>query len=790
MKKVLSLIISAFLLFSLGACNGEKNENKAQASYVKLSESELYFHSSDEKLDLFLNDYYKRHSRASLDYAVNGMELGTSGSCWKDWESMSLLWYDSTTENFRSDSFALIRQWLYSIPVDDYGYVWSSASSEKASVNPGDGNTFGMGWPFPNYGSDAQNDWEFNSRNNKQGWNAESDGTISATSTYLGQPCYVSEGFYSLAVENATEVSYYLSGKNIQTKNNPFLEFDLRWALGGTFENCFVDDIYVSFKTKDSDAVYTVKQSDLTERTINISNLYTNHVYMPMYLNENWGTNNVVTDIRITVKAKTGKNFSGKFWLNFVRANYDSRQVDNIFNYVSALKQYYEFTGDKQVLKDNTDKYRKAVLFMIYNLDGQSGLVDLSKFVGHNGGVIADGVGNTIGSCYWDVLSLSPKSVYAQVLYYRTLEDALFLENALEHEDIDSEWPEIKLFTGETASFALTEERISELMEGVKEKVQEPVNVSAKTGYYDTQKGRFIEGFNMHGDVVDYGSTIFNDMVVSAGMATKDQAKSVCAWINGDRIVEGDNARGYLGDMEDPDNCGIYDYGFAPRVTTKKNFEQYTTGHASQANNLYGMSCQDGGAILFTSYYDLYARFITNGADDAFKRLSAIKDWYLKVYEYSAEDFGAAYFYRAYYDDLGILLQGNGNGGSLGLDSEFLENAIVYSIVPFAFFGLAGTSDGCLSVTPSLPKDLKFWRMENLMYRNIRYDLEIGRDYVLIESVRGDTSGRKIKANFAYSGSDPAVYIDGVKLDRSNYVFKDGIVTVETDFSAKKLEVK
>ncbi|MBP5467014.1 MAG: hypothetical protein J6Y43_05585, partial [Clostridia bacterium] len=584
MKKILSVILSVLILFSLCAC-GDKGAGNDE-TYRKLSENELCFYSSDANLDLFLNDFYKRHSRATEEYAINGMELGTAGSAWKDWESKSLLWFDSTSKNFRQDSFALIRQWIYSIPVDDYGYVWSSGSSEKPDEAPNE-NTFGMGWPFPNYGENTQNDWEFNVRNQQSGWDIGSDGEISvfASDEKETNPSFVSGGFFKFAVKDATEIRYYTSGKRIKTENNPFLEFDLRWAIGGTYENCLIDDIYVSFKTDASSEFFTVKQSDLTERSVGLSNLYVNHVYMPMYLNENWGLDKTITDIRITVKAKQGKTFSGKFWLNFVRANYDSRQVDNIFNYVSTLKQYYEFTGDKQVLEDNIAKYRKAVLFMIYNLDGQSGLVDLSKFVGHNGGVIADGVGNTIGSGYWDILSLSPKSLYAQVLYYQTLKDVLFLENAVSAENIAAAAPSVKLFGGDTVNYNLTPDGIAELMAAVRFNVQKPVDASAKTGFYDESKGRFIEGFNMHGDAVDYGSTIFNNMVISAGMATEEQAKSVCAWINGDRIIDGDNAKGYSVALDDvdEDNCGIYDFVFAPRVSTRKNSEQYTTGHAAKA---------------------------------------------------------------------------------------------------------------------------------------------------------------------------------------------------------------
>ena len=85
-----------------------------------------------------------------------------------------------------------------------------------------------------------------------------------------------------------------------------------------------------------------------------------------------------------------------------------------------------------------------------------------------------------------------------------------------------------------------------------------------------------------------------------------------------------------------------YDYEFAPRTTTLKNYEQYTSGHYTEANKAYSASCQDGGAILFTSYYDMMARIQAKGVDDAYKRLKGIRDWYLKVYDYAEEMVTAA----------------------------------------------------------------------------------------------------------------------------------------------------
>ena len=127
--------------------------------------------------------------------------------------------------------------------------------------------------------------------------------------------------------------------------------------------------------------------------------------------------------------------------------------------------------------------------------------------------------------------------------------------------------------------------------------------------------------------------------------------------------------------------------------------------------------------------------------------------------------------------------------GSLGLDSEFLENAILYSIVPFGFFNLESVGMRNLSVSPELPKELKFWRMENLMYNGVRYDLETGKDYIILESVRGNTENMKLTVNLKTKSKEPKVYVNGTMIDSSSYVVANGIVTLTVDFKAQKIQI-
>lgn len=778
MKRTVFLkIISLLLLISTVACCVGCSKGKISSyNYEKQSANELRFVSSSKNLDKFLNDYYSRHSRSKAETAINDMQLGMAGAAWKAWEAMSLLWFDSTNTNFRQDSFTLIKKYLYSAVIDDFGYAWTGSESvEKSDIDP-QSNTFGMGWPFPNYGSGSDYDWEFNSYSNTEGWTVKSDGSVKSE---------VNNGLFANSISNSSYISFSKDpNKNtIFTEESPFLEFDIRWVL----DEKDIDGIYVSWKNKNDDKMYTVNVADYTVLTKPYTSVLNRHFYLAMYQNENWSVDKSVTDLTITVKAKNGKKLSGDVNLNCVRGNYDSRQIDNGYSYVEAAKMYYEFTGDKDFLEKVLVNCSKITAFMIYNLDGQSGLADLSKFVGHDGGVIDDGVAHTIASSYWDVVSMSPKSLYAQVLYYRVLKDMIYLQNAAKENGIKIPAKTIRLFGGGKKSCNISVKELENYCKKTEKSVRKNVDTNKKEGFFDKKKGRFIEGFNMHGDAVDYGSTVLNDMAVWSGLATQSQAKSVVEWINGDRIIKGDNATGHKGTEK---NFGIYDYEFAPRVTTVKNSVQYTTGHSAEAAFPYASSCQDGGAITFTSFYDLMARIDTKGADNAYERLKEIEDWYLDVYNYSAKNFGNNQFYRAYYSGKGIQLQGSGTAGALGLDSEFLENSILYAVIPFGFFGLESKSKDTLSATPSLPEELDFWRMENLMYAGVKYDLEIGRDYVILESVRGKTDNLKFNLNFKTDKKNPKVYINGKKLDKSEYTVSKGRVSVLTGFYAQKITVK
>jgi hypothetical protein len=108
----------------------------------------------------------------------------------------------------------------------------------------------------------------------------------------------------------------------------------------------------------------------------------------------------------------------------------------------------------------------------------------------------------------------------------------------------------------------------------------------------------------------DYGYTMWNMEAIYYGVATEEQTKSIMDWISGERIVAADQ---YGSQGKD-----IYFFEFAPRVNTysaeNQNDLSIFNGSYENSSCIYGETqVQNGGAIMYTSIYDLMSRVSTYG---------------------------------------------------------------------------------------------------------------------------------------------------------------------------------
>ena len=416
----------------------------------------------------------------------------------------------------------------------------------------------------------------------------------------------------------------------------------------------------------------------------------------------------------------------------------------------------------------------------------KNGLIDLSNFIGHNGS--AQGFTTSLISTYWDIISLAPNSSYVNALYYKALMNMAYLEDALTANGVTVAAPSVKTtMAGQAIAYTYTANQLRAMAAQVKAAVSATLDESTKTGYFKTfevqvggktlSAGRFIEGY--YGEKqIDFGAVALNLMILESGVASEEQKAMVLNW-----LASVDN---------------LYEYVFAPKTNTEDLADQYCWGYQEAG---YGNSCQNGGAILFVSYYDILARAQVYGAENAYERLTEIMAWFADVtaaFEASGKT-NAKEFFLPYYETHGGSLQGRNEEGAFGLHAEFIENAILHTIVPNAFFGLDTYYDAqslVMQVAPNLPQAVGTWKMEGVRYAGLSYDIAVANNFVVICNVEELSNGASSRAmqlevTLSYAGETPKVYVNNKRIT-SGYVVNEAekTVTVTVEFGNVNVSVR
>ncbi|WP_166998961.1 MGH1-like glycoside hydrolase domain-containing protein [Paramicrobacterium fandaimingii] len=143
---------------------------------------------------------------------------------------------------------------------------------------------------------------------------------------------------------------------------------------------------------------------------------------------------------------------------------------------------------------------------------------------------------------------------------------------------------------------------------------------------------------------------------------------------------------------------------FAPRSTTRRNSYWFFLTHLTTP---WGDEVQDGGAILYTSGFDVMARARYQSADDAWARMTAILD------RWSEPDHlcGGAPLFRGE-----STVDGATAGSSVGTDVPFPESGLVPASFLYAFVGVEAEPDS-LVITPNLPSGLTNAGVKQLRWR-------------------------------------------------------------------------
>ena len=424
------------------------------------------------------------------------------------------------------------------------------------------------------------------------------------------------------------------------------------------------------------------------------------HSIIPLYDHPLW--NGKIVRIRF---AFPGLKENRTLFVRSIFSHWDTRHLVNNAIYIKAAFEYFRWTGDKRFLESMMPRLRTAMRFMMNEGNGLKLNHIRCTWPGHDGRagytVHEDGtktfhVGHGKGGNYWDLLPFGWDDMYTTTHYYAALLAMAQLEEA-----------DAAIRGGMIGSQPLSPAFLR--------KHAAQVKTATNAKFWDEANGRFVGAIDADGVPHDYGFTFVNLEAVHYGIAGEAHARRIMAWIDGERIVEGDTSTG----------SDIYRYRLAPRATTKRNIEWYSFAWTGPETLPFGGQVQDGGAVLGFSFYDVMSRIKTLGADKAWQRLMDIREWDEEVAAYGG--------YRKYYGDGkgGTSLQGGGTAGGIGIDFEFTESSMLSAVIPLGFMGLR--PDGrVLNIEPNLPSACPQMTVRNLLYGGVAMDVSVSKDAVKI----------------------------------------------------------
>jgi hypothetical protein len=661
------------------------------------------FFSSDPEHDRLLNDLYRRHSRmdvsdTSLRQATGAVVPGI-GTCmlWRDYEIDQFAWHDASQAVYpHEDRWGGLRGMLETIPVDTFGYVFTAHDGSPPPTT-GPHTFFGMGWPFPEYplalGSLAAG-WEWTG-DDTQGWTAEN-----------AESSEVEDGFWR--VTSATGALHLVSSEiAAKSFHAPFVLVDLACEdidesappADRAFTLCWTTEEEPAFSPERSvrSDTWPVVPVEAMEKG------FGRRVWFPMHLHPEWD-GKTITRIRIDLPGPSAIR------LNNVRLNYDTRHAINNPVFIRACARKFFWDSDTEWLKVMLPRMRMAAEFVLTHLKGRElGFPDQTFFVGHDGlgweTPEERRVGHGIGTNYYDLLPMGPRGIQSSIMWCQALEAMAKVEAHVEaHPDLDSPKPGVRGPDGKgRVPYTETADSLARLAEESRRAVSR--------AFWNPETGRFAGWRDVNGVLKDYGYTHFNAEALEAGIATPEQARQVLDWLDGRRIVDGDTSTG----------DDIYRWEFAARMSTRRNVTDYFWGWQG-SNIAWGDQVQDGGGVLFTTFYDVKGRLHYGDTEGAWRVWRRMLDHHTKVL---ANGGTGNRFYRDYYesDPSRGNLQGGGTAGGLGLDEEFVENLLVPTAWATAWVGLSAPEPGVLEIAPTVPDALGHAGLRGAAYRGNRIDV-------------------------------------------------------------------
>ena len=599
---------------------------------------------------------------------------GPLATLWDEWESGPTLWPAVSTDNRMNAIRERWRAALLARGMDEEGYVFTHQHGSIAHQ---------QGWPFPFWAQGRHGwGWHFSLQGVPEGWHGTKKRDQAGWDVEGARDLGVDDAAWRLEL-TARDAAVTTPEIAVHPDEAPFVQ--IRWAAEGVGNA----QPYLQWATKEAPGfsrarIMYFKPAGAQPFT---------YTMIPVYRHPQW--KGVITRLRVCFGNPAA---GGNVAVQAIFTNYDTRHNINNQCFIRGSAIYFRWTGDINFLRENIQRMRLAMRYLMTELGGLKEKCIVTPWVGHEGrsgyAVKPDGTkemhaGQGIGNNYWDLLPMGYRDAYATIQYYSTLKEMAALERDIERHP---EWN----IPGEPLRLAWRD---------LERHAREVKAFSTKL-FWNAQTKRFTTGPDIDGKTYDYGFVFLNLEAIHYDLATPRQARDILDWIAGKRIVAGDTSQGK----------DIYHWRFGPRSTTKRNVEHYFWAWSAPESIPWGGQVQDGGAVLGFSYHDLMSRLRYLGPDDCWKRLREVIAWYTDVQEAGGP--------RAYYaDGTRGTLQGGGTAGGLGIDQEFFESILVPQIVTDGFLGLRALVDG-LALNPRLPKAWRSLSVQGIYWHDLVFDIE------------------------------------------------------------------
>ncbi|MHA1684610.1 MAG: hypothetical protein ACTSUE_26970, partial [Promethearchaeota archaeon] len=366
---------------------------------------------------------------------------------------------------------------------------------------------------------------------------------------------------------------------------------------------------------------------------------------------------------------------------------YNTRHYTSNPNFILGSYRYFSWTKDESFLSAIYPKLHAATQYILNNMSLWDGLFVITA-PDHEGlGLQYEKEDpnysplafQSCGSNYWDILPFGYKSAYCNAYIQAALRSMAGIET----------------FLGNTSRF-------NELS-NIADQQRDTYNKV----FWNQDRGRYIGGIDVQGNAHDHGFTFLNMEAIYYGIANHTQAMRIYDWMENEPTASG---------LKDTYTAFI----FAPRATTDINEYWW---HADVSD--FNYQVQDGGAILYTSGYDIRSRARYLGSENALDRITGMLD------RYSLPDKLCGGNPRY----LGNLAQQE-DAGAVGTDVPFPESGLAPVGFIESILGIRVNSTSFI-IEPELPSTLDHAGVHGIQVASVKMDINITPSTINITYLSG-----------------------------------------------------